>query len=179
MLNLTLVLHRAFEAVNGSGKIGPHEGQIIELMRNGSKPICELDFPFNREGIEILLQDVRDGKLSALKKTNAYTDPESGEWSDLYYFCQPGQEENMRKLLDLFEQTPQSQKEFLYKSAEVGKLLGYSDDDIAMFSKWNQSPICKALVVYDRTKHKIFPPQAAPMDYSPIPIENSLDIPEI
>ena len=180
MFSLTRYVHKRFAKANGQygAKIGPHEGQIVELMLNSKKPVACLVFPIDRADIETLLQATNAGLLRAKKIPNIDCD-ENDNPQHFYYFCQPGQEANMDRLIELFGKgPPEDPTKNIAHHREVASLLGYSDSDVDLFEKWTKSKQLKGLHVYtlliERPLSLLMPKQQ--FDYSPIPVEENLDL---
>ena len=175
VINMSAVrnIHKIFEFVNGNkGKIGPHEGKVASLMLSGEKPVCNLDFPFDREEITPLYEAVKRGEMGMLKSPNPQIDQDGNEHTS-YYFCQSGKEQDMHRLFELFEGDREidTYEKWVDYSREVGTILGYSEDDINIFLKWNSSLMLQGLLWYDNTKSKLLPEKHAeppPMDFTPL-----------
>jgi hypothetical protein len=167
-----LNIHRIFEIVNGNkGKIGPHEGKVAALMLSGEKPVCNLSFPYEREQIKPLYEAAKRGEMKMFISPNYQTD-DFGNRHTPYYFCQNGKEADMQRLFELFEGNEEidSYEQWAERSQEIGTILGYSQDDIDIFLKWNSSLMLQGLVKYLDIKSKLFPetPEPPDCDFTPL-----------
>lgn len=126
-----------------NGLIGPDEGEIVDKMLDGSKPVCELTFPYDRDDINTLMQAVRNGQLSMMTSDNGpYATDIYGNTYTTYFFCQPGRERDMERVAELFQidDTTLNGQEFIEHNQEAGQLLGYSEEDVDRYIAWNKSP---------------------------------------
>lgn len=114
-----------------NGKIGPHEGRIVELMLSGKKPVCHLVHGYDDREIEILNQAAADGKLVTMPgSANIY----DGKECQTQLFCQPDQIVFMERAAILLSDARQGT--IAYDAdfhRELGRMLGYSEDDINHF----------------------------------------------
>jgi hypothetical protein len=141
-MNLTSAFIKTYEWLNGPGKIGPHEGSIAQRMLDGSKPVCNLSFPIEREEIQTLLNAAKVGTLSVFRFEAKYTF-DNGSQVDSYYFCQKGKEKDMMSLHHHFdlEGPSDSYEEWENRAKDVGTILGYTPDDVNMYLNWCNSPM--------------------------------------
>jgi hypothetical protein len=179
MLGLSKILTRAFEAVNGNGKIDPYKDRYAQSVLEGSKPICLLYFPVERKEIEQLLQQVKEGKLLVIKEPLAEYTPEHPYTE--YMFGQLGQKENMLRFKQLQEGKHPPSAEPGSRDTEKGRLLGYTEDDINTFLKWRQSHPKKIIdTLHDTFLYKALQKiddklRPTPLDFSPFQIEKTID----
>gem|GEM_PF-1945800 len=169
-MNAVLNVHKIFELVNGNkGKIGPHEGRVAEVMLSGEKPVCNLTFPGERDQIKPLYDAAQRGEMGMFKSPKPMIDSFGNEHTQ-YYFCQNGKEQDMQRLQELFEGDEEISSYEEY-SREVGTILGYSEDDINIFLKWNSSLMLQGLGWYMEAKSKLFPegsPKPPDTDFTPL-----------
>lgn len=172
-VSAVLKIHRIFELVNGNkGKIGPHEGRIAELMLSGEKPVCNLTFPGECDQIKPLYDAARRGEMGMFKSPKPMIDSFGNEHAQ-YYFCQNGKEQDMQRLHELFEGDEEisTYEQWEDCTREIGAILGYSEDDINIFLKWNSSLMLQGLLWYDNTKSKLLPEkhtEPPTMDFTPL-----------
>lgn len=142
-------------------------------MLSGEKPVCILEYPFEREQIQTLMNAVRHGKLSMMTDEKSVQD-QHGNGFVSYYFCQAGKEDDMKQLVDLIESDKSFSniEEWFQYTDKVGRFLGYSEDDLDIFRKWNTSSALEAYQWYAAQKNKWFPPSAnadePEFDFSPM-----------
>lgn len=164
-MNAVNTMCKIFELVNGNKGKSAHEGKVATLMLSGEKPVCNLMFPHDREEIKPMYDAAQRGELGMFKSPNPITDSYGNEHHQ-YYFCQNGKEQDMQRLFELFEggSVINSYEEWVERSQEIGTILGYSEDDINIFLKWNSSLMFQGLGWYLDTKSKLFPETPEPPD---------------
>lgn len=157
-MSLTRFLHTAFAAAHGGrGEVGPHDDREVELMRAGLKPVCTLTYPDELEKIQQLLTDVDDKKLFMLAIEQDEISDKYDEPHINYYFCQPANISDLQELIDLLEtkRPLKSYEDRVEYSKKVGRILGYSDDDIDIFLRWNSSRALRTLTNVLALKEKL------------------------
>lgn len=110
-------------------RLGPHSGKEVEMLIAGTKPAGLL----TPKEYEKLLPYIKSGQLVSLK------DPGSAGW----IVAQKGNEKSMHQIYDLIKAKEEQVEEFGHHHmwlnvpntmyhATLGRLLGYSEDDINM-----------------------------------------------
>lgn len=121
--------------------VGPHEGRELELMLSGDKPLAcfsdvippSFDFPE-----EEFAPYVRQGKIK--KAEFQYLYPEREIAVRKLFYARSGEEWRIDRLHEIYKAIFSGQRKSSdVDDREIGKLLGYNDNQIDVFLKWQKS----------------------------------------
>ncbi len=122
-------------------EIGPHEGRELELMLAGEKPLAFFSEP-TRSTYELPDAEfepyVQSGQIIKRDFVRTVKIADSDEEIRYLYFALPAEAWRIDKAIPLTVSSYWDNPDFDHQDTELGRLLGYSEDEISAFLSWGR-----------------------------------------
>jgi hypothetical protein len=137
----------------GSGKIGPFGAafsKLVKAVASGSKPIAEYDYAIYKEHKELCDKRLQDYGLEKIE------DPVHKTYRNIWFFKPQNREDAIKRIdeVNRIRLEAQTRGYLAFEDhAKLGKLFGYSEEDINGFLSWRAVLILRSYVMTGKAEY--------------------------